>query len=127
MGKRHDYGVDTGRLNTALAEAAQQIVYARYRDDRPDEFGAELLAISEIDRAYLVMLAEEHIADVTAVRRMLRQIDELRGSRFAAVRDRPMPGGSTSPTSPTSARCWVTKWAASLTLDGQEMTSTPQC
>ena len=93
MGKRHDYGADTGRLNTALAEAAQQIVYARYRDDRPDQFGAELLAISEIDRAYLVMLAEEHIADVTAVRRMLRQIDELRGSRFAAVRDRPMPRG----------------------------------
>jgi len=93
LGKRHDYGVDTGRLNTALAEAAQQIVYARYRDDRPDEFGAELLAISEIDRAYLVMLAEEHIADVTAARRMLRQIDELRGSRFAAVRDRPMPRG----------------------------------
>jgi argininosuccinate lyase len=85
LGKRHDYGVDTGRLNTALTGAAQQIVYASYRDDRPDELGAELLVISEIDRAYLVMLAEEHIADVTAVRRMLLRIDELRGSRFAVL------------------------------------------
>ncbi len=93
MAKQHDYGVDTGRLNTALADEAQQIVYARYQDGRSDELEAELLAISEIDRACLVMLAEEHIADVTAVRRMLRQIDELRGSRFSAVRGRPMPRG----------------------------------
>jgi argininosuccinate lyase len=93
MGKRHDYGIDTGRLNTALADEAQRIVYDRYKPSHTDELGSELLAISEIDRAHLIMLTEEGIADVTCARLILQQIEVLRSSLFSALRERPMPRG----------------------------------
>lgn len=93
MGKRRDYGVDTGRLNTALADEAQQIVYGRYKPDRVDELGSELQVISEIDRAHLIMLVEGGIADVTRARAILQHIEGLRSSRFSALRERPIPRG----------------------------------
>jgi argininosuccinate lyase len=93
LDERHDFGVDTGRLNTALTDEAQQIVYGRYKPDRTDELGSELLVISEIDRAHLIMLVEEEIADVARARLILQQIEALRSSRFSALRQRPIPRG----------------------------------
>lgn len=93
MGKRHDYGVDTGRLNTALADEAQQIVYGRYKPGHTDELGSELLVISEIDRAHLIMLAEEGIADTAHAKLILQEIEALRSSLFSAVRERSIPRG----------------------------------
>jgi argininosuccinate lyase len=94
MHEQGDYGVDTGRLKTALAAEAQRIVYGRYESPHDDELGSELSAISEIDRAHLVMLLEEGIVDPRKVRLILRQIDALRSLKFQAVRNRPMPRGA---------------------------------
>lgn len=93
MIKRHDYGVDTGRLNTALADEAQQVVYGRYKPGDTDELGSELLVISEIDRAHLIMLVEEGIADAARARLIFQQIEALRSSLFSALRERPIPRG----------------------------------
>lgn len=92
MDTRHDQGIDTGRLTVALADEAQRIVYARYRNDT-DELAEELLVTSEIDRAHLIMLAAEGIADAGRVCAILRYIEALRSSGFAALREIPMPRG----------------------------------
>jgi argininosuccinate lyase len=89
---RHEHGADTGRLKVGLADEAQQIVYGRYRSDT-DELTEELLVISEIDQAHLIMLAEAGIVGAAQVRAILLHIGALRSSGFAALRERPMPRG----------------------------------
>jgi argininosuccinate lyase len=83
-------GVDTGRLNTALNAEAHRIVYGQ---DSGIGITEELLLISEVDRAHLVMLTERGIIDATRTGRLLAAIGRLRGEDFAAMRARPMPRG----------------------------------
>ncbi|MDQ1676714.1 MAG: argininosuccinate lyase [Actinomycetota bacterium] len=86
-------GVDTGRISTALDPEAHRIVYDQYLPVDADGLGAELELISEVDRAHLVMLAEQGIADTARVRLLLREITALRQSGFEPVRRRAMPRG----------------------------------
>ncbi|WP_053691597.1 argininosuccinate lyase [Streptomyces sp. WM6372] len=88
-------GVDTGRLSTGLNDEAHAIVYDQYLSphDADDGLGEELRLISEVDRAHLVMLSERGIVEPAHASALLRAIDDLRGSDFAAVRARPMPRG----------------------------------
>ncbi|MFD0026128.1 argininosuccinate lyase [Streptomyces sp. NPDC058382] len=86
-------GVDTGRLKAALDAEAHRIVYDQYLPDTADGLGQELRAISEVDRAHLIMLTERGIVDTDRAAALLRAIEELRGQDFAPVRTRPMPRG----------------------------------
>uniref|UniRef100_A0AAU2W0J1 argininosuccinate lyase n=1 Tax=Streptomyces sp. NBC_00008 TaxID=2903610 RepID=A0AAU2W0J1_9ACTN len=65
----------------------------RYLPDTADGLGQELCAISEVDRAHLIVLTERGIVDRDRAAALLRAIEELRGQDFAPVRARPMPRG----------------------------------
>jgi argininosuccinate lyase len=86
-------GVDTGRLTTGLADAAHRIVYDQYLTAGSDGLGAELRYISEVDRAHLVMLTERGIVPAATAALLLREIERLRATGFAAVLARPIPRG----------------------------------
>ncbi|MEU5213359.1 argininosuccinate lyase [Streptomyces sp. NPDC020742] len=85
--------VDTGRLTTPLSETAQRILFSAGQAD--DDFGPgpELDAITEVDRAHLLMLAQQGIADIGTVRLLLGEIAALRASGFAELHNRPAPRG----------------------------------
>ncbi|WP_194924842.1 lyase family protein [Catenulispora pinisilvae] len=83
-------GVRTGRLSTALNPQAHAIVYGA---DPAADAAEELRLISEVDRAHLVMLTERGVIAAAHSARLLAQIERLRGTDFAQLRDRPMPRG----------------------------------
>ena len=83
-------GVRTGRLSTALNPQAHAIVYGA---DPAADAAEELGLISEVDRAHLVMLTERGVIAAAHSARLLAQIERLRGTAFAQLRDRPMPRG----------------------------------
>ncbi|MBS2554246.1 argininosuccinate lyase [Catenulispora sp. NL8] len=85
-----DGGVRTGRLSTALNPQAHAIVYGA---DPAADAAEELRLISEVDRAHLVMLTERGVIEAAHAARLLAQIERLRGTAFAQLRDRPMPRG----------------------------------
>lgn len=79
---------DTGRIKAPLARKAQRLYYGP-PDDAADR--AELALIARVDRAHLVMLAEQRIIPVSDAASLLRTIAALQEDDFAAVvgRDRP--------------------------------------
>ncbi|GHF69379.1 argininosuccinate lyase [Streptomyces mashuensis] len=85
--------VDTGRLRTPLAETARQILFGESPYAYDAGAAAELHTISEVDRAHLLMLERRGIADPAKVRALLAEIEALRATGFAGVRDRPAPRG----------------------------------
>ncbi|MET7800757.1 argininosuccinate lyase [Streptomyces decoyicus] len=86
-------GVDTGRLTTPLSETAQRILFSTGQADDGFAPSPELDAITEVDRAHLLMLAQQGIADIGTVRLLLGEIASLRATGFAEVRSRPAPRG----------------------------------
>lgn len=71
---------DTGRISRPLCPTARRIVFGEPAPPPP-----ELALISEVDRAHLVMLVEEGLADRAAAARLLTEIESLRARRFAAL------------------------------------------
>jgi argininosuccinate lyase len=81
---------DTGRIKGALARKAQRLYYGP-PDDAADREALRL--ISQVDRAHLVMLAEQKIIPPGRAARLLRTVCEVEESGFATVLSRPRPRG----------------------------------
>lgn len=80
----------TGRLLGELGPGTRRVVYG---EPSPAELAAELALMTRIDRAHLVMLAEQRLIQAGAAARLLACIDELEAGRFAALQSRPAPRG----------------------------------
>ena len=76
---------DTGRIRKGLQASARRIVFA---GALTSGFKNEMEFITEVDRAHIVMLLDQHlIADDTG-RRLLQEISRLRGLEYAPLRER---------------------------------------
>ena len=73
----------TGRISTGLHPTITEIVFGTSVDDAID---AELAHITQVDRAHLVMLAEQGLVAEETARTLLRAIDDLRAQDFAPLR-----------------------------------------
>lgn len=71
---------DTGRIRRPLSPTARRIVFGQ-----PSPGPSELALISQVDRAHLVMLAEQRLVDPAAAAAVLAEIERLRAGRFAAL------------------------------------------
>lgn len=73
---------DTGRISRTLCATASRIVFGETVDASSD---GELWAMTEIDRAHIVMLVEQKLLDRRAAARLLASISQLRGDGFAPL------------------------------------------
>jgi argininosuccinate lyase len=80
----------TGRIKGALSHKAQRLYYG-LPDDTADLEALRL--ISRIDRAHVVMLAEQRIIPPDKAARLLRTVSRVEEDGFTAVLDRPRPRG----------------------------------
>jgi argininosuccinate lyase len=80
----------TGRINGTLARKAQRLYYGA-PDDRADRDTLRL--IGRIDRAHLVMLAEQKIIARDKAARLITAVSTMEAERFRAVLHRPRPRG----------------------------------
>jgi argininosuccinate lyase len=71
---------DTGRIRRPLTPTARRIVFGE-----PAAGPSELALVSRVDRAHLVMLAEEGLVAREAAATLLIEIERLRAGRFAAL------------------------------------------
>ena len=71
-------GDGTGRIRKALHPRARRLVFTSPQ-------AGELALITEVDRAHLVMLAEEHLIDGQAAALLLAEIGRLRASGFTTL------------------------------------------
>lgn len=76
---------DTGRIARPLTPTARRIAFGAVADAAID---AELTVATEVDRAHVVMLAEERLVPAPAARRLLDEIESLRARDFAPLRGR---------------------------------------
>ncbi|MFI2205556.1 argininosuccinate lyase [Streptomyces sp. NPDC020192] len=83
----------TGRLTTSVAPAAAEILFERHLRAPEDPVAAELRPTSQVDRAHVVMLAEQGVVGRETAARLLAGIEELRATGFAPLRHRPAPRG----------------------------------
>ncbi len=74
---------DTGRIRRPLSPTARRVAFPP-----PSDCGDELGAISEVDRAHLVMLAERRLIPPEAGAATLAEIMRLRRVDFAPLRNR---------------------------------------
>jgi len=74
---------DTGRIRRPLSPAARRVAFPALADA-----SQELDAISEVDRAHLVMLAERRLIPTEAAVATLAEITRLRAVDFAPLRNR---------------------------------------
>ncbi len=80
----------TGRLTGQLGARTLQVVYGELT---PAVLAAELPAMTRVDRAHLVMLAERSLVPAEAAAALLRGIDELAARDWAPLLGRPAPRG----------------------------------
>lgn len=80
----------TGRLVGELGPRTRRVVYG---EPSEAELHAELELMTRIDRAHLVMLAEQRLIPAAAAASLLGCIDELAAGGFGALRSRPAPRG----------------------------------
>lgn len=80
----------TGRIKGALSSKAQRLYYGN-PDDAAD--AESLRLISRVDRAHLVMLAEQGIIPRDRAAMLLRTVAEVEADGFAEVLSRPRPRG----------------------------------
>ena len=72
---------DTGRIRRPLSPTARRIVFGE-----PPPGPSELAFVTQVDRAHLVMLAEQRLVDRSAAAALLAEIELLRASEFAPLR-----------------------------------------
>ncbi|MDX3771717.1 MULTISPECIES: argininosuccinate lyase [unclassified Streptomyces] len=82
-----------GRLTSAVAPDAAEILFDRHLRPPADPVAGELWPTSDVDRAHVVMLTEQGIVRRGTAARLLAGIDALRAAGFAPLRDRPAPRG----------------------------------
>lgn len=80
----------TGRLVDPVGLRTRRIVYG---DLGPADLAAELDYSVEVDRAHVVMLAEQALVPADAAAALLRCIDELASAGFGPLAGRPAPRG----------------------------------
>jgi argininosuccinate lyase len=80
----------TGRLLGELGPRTRRVVYG---EPSEAELEAELELMTRIDRAHLVMLAEQQLIPAAAAASLLGCIDAREAGRFSALRSRPAPRG----------------------------------
>lgn len=71
---------DTGRIRRPLSPTARRIVFGD-----PPPGPSELMLVSQVDRAHLVMLAEQGLVDRAAAATLLAEIELLRAACFAPL------------------------------------------
>jgi argininosuccinate lyase len=71
---------DTGRIRRPLSPTARRIVFGE-----PPPGPSELMLVSQVDRAHLVMLAEQRLVDRAATGALLAEIELLRAADFAPL------------------------------------------
>ena len=71
---------DTGRIRRPLSPTARRIVFGEPAPEPP-----ELVFVTTVDRAHLVMLVEQGLVDRAAATALLVEIERLRASRFAPL------------------------------------------
>ena len=71
---------DTGRLRRPLTPTARRIVFGE-----PPVGPPELLLVTQVDRAHLVMLAEQGLVDRAAAAALLVEIEHLQARSFAPL------------------------------------------
>ncbi|HEV7864245.1 MAG TPA: lyase family protein [Acidimicrobiia bacterium] len=71
---------DTGRIRRPLTPTARRIVFGE-----PAPGPSELALVSQVDRAHLVMLAEQGLVERDAAAALLVEIEVLRAGRFTAL------------------------------------------
>jgi argininosuccinate lyase len=71
---------DTGRIRRPLSPTARRIVFGD-----PPPTASELELTSQVDRAHLVMLAEQELVDRAAAAALLAEIEHLRAGDFAPL------------------------------------------
>jgi argininosuccinate lyase len=71
---------DTGRIRRPLSPTARRIVFGE-----PIPGPSELALVSQVDRAHLVMLAEQELADRAAAGALLAEIELLLAANFAPL------------------------------------------
>lgn len=87
---RPDASASTGRIECALARKAQRLYYGP-PDDAADRDALGLIA--RVDRAHVVMLAEQKIIPRDQGVRLLQTVSEVEAGGFTAVLSRPRPRG----------------------------------
>jgi argininosuccinate lyase len=80
----------TGRLTGVIGARTRGVVYGELG---PADIAAELALTSRVDRAHVVMLAEQNLVSRDAAADLLRCIEELSAGRFSALVSRPAPRG----------------------------------
>ncbi|MFL6136538.1 MAG: argininosuccinate lyase [Frankiaceae bacterium] len=80
----------TGRLRGELGPRTRRVVYGELSQA---EIAAEMPSMVQVDRAHLVMLAEQKLVPAESAVALLRCIDELAGQQFAPLASRPAPRG----------------------------------
>lgn len=80
----------TGRISHGLVDRAARIVFGDTADAAID---AELVPITMVDEAHLVMLAERGLVDTDRAAGLLTEIRALRANGFAPLRGTPAPRG----------------------------------
>ena len=71
---------DTGRIRRPLSPTARRIVFGELPPGP-----SELMLVSQVDRAHLVMLAEQELVDRAAASAVLAEIELLRAANFAPL------------------------------------------
>lgn len=80
----------TGRITGQLGARTQRVVYGELS---PAAIDAELPLMVTVDRAHLVMLAEQQLVSMDAAQRLLRCLAELTAQGFRPLHGRPAPRG----------------------------------
>jgi argininosuccinate lyase len=80
----------TGRLVGEVGVRTRRVVYG---DLSRGELEDELLLMTQVDRAHLVMLAEQKLVGSDAVAQLLHCIEDLAAAEWAPLLDRPAPRG----------------------------------
>jgi argininosuccinate lyase len=77
---------NTGRISSGITPSARRVIFGTTADDSID---TELRYVAQVDRAHLVMLAEQNIVDRQRACRLLNVIDELDTHNFEPLRNKP--------------------------------------
>src|SRR5437868_385955 len=85
-----DKAGDTGRIRRSLSRTAFKALGAHAA---PHSRAWEMVFITEVDRAHVIMLVESSLLDRPRAARLLATIDSLAGNGFAALNGRDAPRG----------------------------------
>jgi len=81
---------DTGRLKSSLRPEAQKLIYKK---NLPNKKLQELKLLAKIDEAHIIMLHETKLINKVHAVSLLKEIDNLKTTKFISVIHQPSPRG----------------------------------